>query len=98
MEQIVIKAKVKGVKTKSTSDNITVKSWTFLLSILPGLIREEDRAKRCNQDSPLRFASREEALAFGKRMFEPPLAVVNWSVVGSMEQLNFPLAAIEKSE
>jgi hypothetical protein len=65
--------------------NITAKSWTFILSVLPN---------RLNQDSPLRLASREDALVFGKRMFEPPLSVVKWSVVGSMDSPNFPFQKI----
>ena len=70
-------------------------SWTFLLSIMPILISKEDkRAKRVNQDSPLRLATREDAISFGKRMFEPPLSVVKWSCVASIESPNFPFQKI----
>jgi hypothetical protein len=66
-------------------------SWTFLLSIMPILISKEDkRAKRVNQDSPLRLATREDAISFGKRMFEPPLSIIRWDIVGSQEAPNFP--------
>ena len=65
------------------------KSWTFFLSVLPSLIKIEDRAK-LNQDSPLRLARQVYALAFGARMFEPPLSIVKWSIVGSQDAPNFP--------
>ena len=66
-------------------------SWTFLLSIMPILISKEDkRAKRVNQDSPLRLATKEDAISFGKRMFEPPLSIIRWDIVGSQEAPNFP--------
>jgi hypothetical protein len=66
-------------------------SWTFLLSIMPILISKEDkRAKRVNQDSPLRLATREDAISFGKRIFEPPLSIIRWDIVGSQEAPNFP--------
>lgn len=64
-------------------------SWTFLLSILPNLFKPEDRDKLI-QDSPLRFASKEDALAFGKKVFEPPLSVVKWTIVSSQDTPNFP--------
>ena len=64
-------------------------SWTFLLSVLPNLISKENRA-RLNQDSPLRLATREDAISFGKRMFEPPLSIIRWDIVGSQEAPNFP--------
>ena len=64
-------------------------SWTFLLSILPSLIKLEDREKLI-QDSPLHFSLQKDALAFGKRMFEPPLSVVKWTIVGSQGAPNFP--------
>lgn len=65
-------------------------SWTFLLSILPNLFRGEDRNTKPIQDSPLRFASQEDALAFGKKVFEPPLSVVKWSIISSQDAPNFP--------
>ena len=70
---------------KGVNNNTTTKSWTFIVSVLPN---------RLNQDSPLRFASNKDALVFGKRMFEPPLSVVKWSCVASIESPNFPFQKI----
>jgi hypothetical protein len=52
-------------------------SWTFLLSMNHMIIPDADKKTRTNQDSPLRLATREDALAFGESMFEPPLSVLN---------------------
>ena len=68
----------------------TPKSWTFLLQINVGAIYISDWRSKLNQDSPLRLATREDAISFGKRMFEPPLSVAKWSIVGSQNEPNFP--------
>ena len=68
----------------------TPKSWTFLLQINVGAIYISDWRSKLNQDSPLRLATREDALEFGKRMFEPPLSIARWDIVGSQEAPNFP--------
>jgi hypothetical protein len=65
-------------------------SWTFLLSIMPILITKENRKARLNQDSPLYFARQVDALAFGQKVFEPPLSVAKWSTVASQKEPNFP--------
>jgi hypothetical protein len=65
------------------------KSWTFLLSVFPNLISKENKA-RLNQDSPLHFPTELAAYDFGKRMFEPPLSIIRWDIVGSQEAPNFP--------
>ena len=64
------------------------KSWTFLLSV-PNYIAGYHKGE-INQDSPLRLATREDAISFGKRMFEPPLSIIRWDIVGSQEAPNFP--------
>ena len=66
------------------------KSWTFLLQINVGAIYISDWRSKLNQDSPLRLATREDAISFGKRMFEPPLSIIRWDIVGSQEAPNFP--------
>ena len=68
----------------------TPKSWTFLLQINVGAIYISDWRSKLNQDSPLRLATREDAISFGKRMFEPPLSIIRWDIVGSQEAPNFP--------
>ena len=68
-----------------------VNSWGFDLKINPECVYVTDRTKeKMNQVSPLRFRTSEEALAFGKRMFEPPLSIIRWDIVGSQEAPNFP--------
>jgi len=71
-------------------------SWTFLLSINPMVVRTEDRATKLNQDSPLRFASQEDAQTFGNKMFNEPLSVVKWTIVGSNNAPNFPFKNLNK--
>jgi hypothetical protein len=66
------------------------RSWTYLLQIDVGCIYVQDWRAKLNQDSPLRLATREAAVEFGKRMFEPPSSVVRWSIVGSQNAPNFP--------
>ena len=68
----------------------TPKSWTFLLQINVGAIYISDWRSKLNQDSPLHFARQVDALAFGQKVFEPPLSVAKWSIVGSMDAPNFP--------
>ena len=65
------------------------KSWTFLLSSSK-LCASYTTKGEINQDSPLRLATREDAISFGKRMFEPPLSIIRWDIVGSQEAPNFP--------
>jgi len=71
-------------------------SWTFLLTVNPMLIRQEDRATRSNQNSPLYLSSEDAALAFGKKMFEPPLSILKWSIVGSEKAPNFPFKNLSR--
>jgi hypothetical protein len=68
-----------------------VNSWGFDLKINPECVHVTNRTKeKMNQVSPLRFENSDEALAFGKRMFEPPLSVVEWTIAGSKDEPNFP--------
>ena len=67
------------------TQNKIVKSWTFILQIFSSKTQKFE-----NHDSPLRIESKEAAIAFGEKMFEPPLTVNKWSIVGSMEAPNFP--------
>jgi hypothetical protein len=68
-----------------------VNSWGFDLKINPECVHVTDRTKeKMNQVSQLRFRTPDEALAFGKRMFEPPLSVVEWTIAGSNDAPNFP--------
>ena len=66
------------------------KSWTFLLQINVGAIYISDWRSKLNQDSPLHFARQVDALAFGQKVFEPPLSVAKWSTVASQKEPNFP--------
>ena len=63
-------------------------SWTFLLSV-PNYIAGYHKGE-INQDSPLYFARQVDALAFGQKVFEPPLSVAKWSTVASQKEPNFP--------
>ena len=68
-----------------------VNSWGFDLKINPECVHVTDRTKeKMNQVSPLRFRTSEEALAFGKRMFEPPLSISEWAIMASRDKPNFP--------
>jgi hypothetical protein len=71
------------------------RSWTFNLKIDYHVIHETDWKTRIDQTSPLRFESKSDAFEFGKKVFEPPLSVVEWSVIGSDNKPNFPLKTLE---
>ena len=71
-------------------------SWTFLLSMNPMIIPDADKKTRTNQDSPLRFASREDAETFGNKMFKEPLSVAKWTIVSSQNAPNFPFKNLNK--
>ena len=67
------------------------KSWTFDLKIDYHVIHETDWKTRLDQTSPLRFKTKSDAYEFGKKVFEPPLSVTKWTVIGSENAPNFPL-------
>jgi hypothetical protein len=72
------------------------RSWTFNLKIYYHVIHETDRKTRLDQTSPLRFETKSEAFEFGKKVFEPPLSVVGWDVIGSNNTPNFPFKILNK--
>lgn len=47
------------------------------------------KGQPAQQASPLRFATTEEARAFGRVMFEPPGAVESWDVEPTDEPANY---------
>jgi hypothetical protein len=47
------------------------------------------KGQPAEQASPLRFATAEEAAAFGRLMFEPPESVESWDVEEVNEAPNF---------
>jgi hypothetical protein len=61
-------------------------SYRCIITLKPDARRKGQPAQ---QASPLRFATAEEAAAFGRVMFEPPESVETWKVEEVSEAPNF---------
>ena len=74
------------------------RSWTLSLQINVNAIFVDDWKSKLNQFSPLYFASELAAYEWAKKIYEPPLSVSKWIVIGSDNAPNFPFKQLINRE